>query len=48
MRESLQLDAAKLGLLYTECAFVMLIMQALFFAKPVKNFADRHLPTAIF
>jgi len=42
-RQNLRLNAAQLGMMYTECALVMLIMQALFFAEPFKNFANRHL-----
>lgn len=42
-RQKLQLGAAQLGMMYAECALVMLVMQALFFADPFKNFANRHL-----
>lgn len=42
-RQKLQLGAAQLGMMYAECALVMLVMQALFFAGPFKNFANRHL-----
>lgn len=42
-RQNLRLDAAQLGMMYTECALVMLVMQALFFSAPFKNFANRHL-----
>lgn len=42
-RISLQLDAAQLGMMYAECALVMLIMQAFFFSEQFKNFANRYL-----
>lgn len=42
-RQKLQLDAAQLGMMYAECALAMLVMQALFFADPFKNFANRYL-----
>lgn len=42
-RQKLKLDTAELGMMYTTCAVVMLLMQALFFADPFKDFADRHL-----
>ncbi|RZI40044.1 MFS transporter [Herbaspirillum sp. HC18] len=42
-RQKLQLDATELGRMYTTCALVMLVMQALFFAEPFKDFANRHL-----
>lgn len=42
-RQRLKLDAAALGMMYTTCALVMLFMQALFFAGPFKDFANRHL-----
>lgn len=42
-RISLQLDPVRLGMMYAECALVMLVMQALFLSKQFKDFADRHL-----
>jgi predicted MFS family arabinose efflux permease len=42
-RQNLRLDGVQLGMMYTECALVMMVMQALFFADPFKNFANRHL-----
>jgi len=42
-RQRLKLDAAALGMMYTTCALAMLVMQALFFADPFKDFANRHL-----
>jgi DHA1 family multidrug resistance protein-like MFS transporter len=42
-RISLQLDAAQLGMMYAECALVMLVMQMFFFSEQLKDFADRYL-----
>lgn len=42
-RISLQLDAAQLGMMYAECALVMLIMQTFFFSRQFKDFANRYL-----
>ncbi len=42
-RSKLQLGAHQLGMLYAECALVMLIIQTLFFAESIKSFANRHL-----
>ncbi|WP_136415795.1 MFS transporter [Herbaspirillum sp. ST 5-3] len=42
-RIGLQLDAAQLGMMYAECALVMLIMQAFFFSEQFKNFANHYL-----
>lgn len=43
MRATLQLDAAQLGLMYAECALVMLLGQICFFSTRFKNFANRFL-----
>ena len=40
---TLQLKPDQLGLMYTACALIMLLMQALFFASNFRRFADRYL-----
>lgn len=42
-RATLHLGARQLAMLYAECALVMLVIQALYFAKWFKAFAHRHM-----
>lgn len=42
-RLHLRLDTRTLGMMYAECALVMLAMQVSFFLRRVRNFANRHL-----